>query len=317
MRINEVHSSSGDSESSVITSTLLKAAKSERLISRSISIDITGSEDATDCSRSSTSNIITTVFWFVYELMGNPELLSKIRAEVATSRNQTGTGSVSVVDDEKLCVQPYILSAYAEVLRLRTYNLVVTSSDRGDFNFREWILPKDKLVAISTHTGHMDSRAWNTGSIGTKRPLTTFWAERFLTYPSDPLSGPLRPKNFHGKSVRSLKRDGCQDVTIVKECQPQAAPQFSLTGLSGIWTPYGGGHSICPGRYLAKKQILLSVGLLTATYDFEFVRKEKFWLDMKRLIRRRSDFQPDMRYFGMGVLPCKEKVYISVKERVA
>ncbi len=35
--------------------------------------------------------------------------------------------------------------------------------------------------------------------------------------------------------------------------------------------PYGGGTTICPGRFFAKQEILLTIGLLVSKFDIEFV----------------------------------------------
>lgn len=275
-------------------------------------------------SYSASSNIIATVFWYAVELIANPKLLSNIRAEVEVSIDPDPKSPESIIDIEKLSTQPYIQSAYAEVLRLRTYNLLVTTPDYDDFNFRNWIFPKEKLVAISSHTAHMDSRTWNTGSVGAEHPLGTFWAERFLSYPSDPSSGPLKPELLpRRRSILSQKQDHFQDDASIKGSKLGAmstsaiSPQFSLKGLCGIWAPFGGGYSLCPGRHLAKKEILLSVALLMKTFDFEFVKGKNAWNRLRRGSRERRDIKPEMRYFGTGVLPPKEEVLVVIKRRIA
>ena len=126
----------------------------------------------------------------MFELAKDPEFLSRIRAEATASMPQPN-GPKSALDDGHLFPQPLMHSSYAEVLRLHTYNLLVTMVTHDDFTFREWNFPKDQLVALSTYTAHMDSRVWNTRSGNTERPLKKFWAKRFLIHKFDSRSGPL------------------------------------------------------------------------------------------------------------------------------
>lgn len=73
--------------------------------------------------------------------------------------------------------------------------------------------------------------------------------------------------------------------------------RFHLLIYQGFWAPSGGGHTIRPSWYLAKNQILLSVRLFMKTDDFQLLRKETFWHDIKKGVKKPSDIKPNMRYF--------------------
>ncbi|KAL9117083.1 MAG: hypothetical protein Q9187_006385 [Circinaria calcarea] len=260
------------------------------------------------------SNIITAIAWFIIELVKDPALLLKVRAETAFSV-ASDPDSLLHININKLSTQPFVQSAYAETLRLRTYNLLVTTSEHADFKFRDWIFPKDQMVAISSHTAHMDAGVWNTGSNCANHPLDTFWAERFLNSPSNPLDGPLKAEYASRRKLgqAAKSQDRFQDDTHTRDFPTNNAsispnsPRFSLAGLSGIWVPFGGGYSLCPGRHLAKEEILLSVAMLTAVIEFDFIQDDSLWYRLRGLLGKMiRDFKPDMRYFGMGVLPPNE-----------
>jgi hypothetical protein len=73
----------------------------------------------------------------------------------------------------------------------------------------------------------INTRLWNTQE--GKRPVTSFWAERFIVDASDPQSGPVRPDI----------RDECMTKAKAGE-----EGKFSLQGLSGAWIPYGGEYEV-------------------------------------------------------------------------
>ena len=268
------------------------------------------------------SNVITAICWYILELAKDPELLSRIRAEATTSltRPESLTSALNI---ERLCAQPLMQSGYAEILRLHTYNFLVTTSEHCEFVFRGWQFPKDQMVAISSHTAHMDNRAWNVRSRTAQHPLNTFWAERFLVHESDPGSGPLSPEycsNLKAKaSLDQDKSDMLEQSGSPRTILPQPESfRFSLAGLNGIWAPFGGGYSLCPGRHLAKQEILVAVASLIIAFDFELVEKRTWWKCLTSNIGNTKDvgYQHDMRYFGMGVLPPRKKVEVMIRRRI-
>ena len=230
------------------------------------------------------------------------------------------------VDINILSAKPFTQSAYAEVLRLRTYNLLVNASEHGNFKFRDWIFPENQMVAISSHTAHMDARVWNTGSDGADHPLDTFWAERFLSFSSKLPGGPLKPEYFVRRKADQVTKlqDQIQDEAHTQDLPSETAssspksPHFSLVGLSGIWIPFGGGYSLCPGRHLAKEEILLGVAMLTAAIDFDLIKEKGIWDSLGGVLGKEAeDFKPDMRYFGMGVLPPTKGVKIRYRKHTS
>lgn len=256
--------------------------------------------------------------------MRDRELLSQICSEVVASALSSPTSTMPHIDVNKLSLQPLIQSCYAEILRLRTYNLLVTTSEHSDFHFRDWIIPKDTMVAVSSHTAHMDVRFWNTGSVDAPHNLNSFWAERFLHHTSDPHSGPLKSNHSAQPNSRpSQTRRNHHPDEVHQDSQPTADgtassgfPWFSLAGLSGIWAPFGGGYSLCPGRHLAKAEIMLSVAVFSLAFEFDFagdsMRPES---GSGNPSRKKEDFQLDLRYFGMGVLPPKHELKVKVRRR--
>ncbi|KAK2051058.1 hypothetical protein LY76DRAFT_677561 [Colletotrichum caudatum] len=48
-------------------------------------------------------------------------------------------------------------------------------------------------------------------------------------------------------------------------------PQFSMAGISGQRFPYGGVVSICSERHFAKQEIMMSIAMLVARFDVDFV----------------------------------------------
>lgn len=186
-----------------------------------------------------------------------------------------------------LCKSVLLQSVYAETLRLYVAVFPIRTAEYGDFKLKNSILPKDKLVAISSRVAHMDPTVWSTGGCGSPYPLDTFWAERFIVRPDDLTSGPnLRPQKRSAPSVD----------------HEQNGPRFSLDGLSSAWIPYGGGQRMCPGRYFAKQEILLCFAMLISVFEIEPCHNSKPLADLN--------------FYGLGALPPKKRSPFRIRRRM-
>lgn len=197
-------------------------------------------------------------------------------------------------DVHKLVGGPLLQSIYAETLRLRVAIMVTRTPEREDFHLGDWVFPKNKIIALSSRTAAMNPNLWNTGFPENPHPLDQFWAERFLVYPDDPASGPLRKQ----LSVEEVEQRGFVSVD-----RSEMAPQFTMEGLAGGWIPYGGGQRICPGRHFAKQEIIGTFAMLFTHYDIELLTPKDFVPT------------PNMRYFPFGGLPPKEKIPFRIRKR--
>ena len=165
----------------------------------------------------------------------------------------------------------------------------------------------------------MDKGVWNTRFGNAEHPLETFWAERFLIHDSHPHSGPLKLESSASLKAKNSESDEDQDDahSSQKNSAQSESSKFSLTGLSGIWVPFGGGTSLCPGRHLAKEEILLAVANLIIIFDFKLVDRKTWWKSLMGGIGGGQDggYQHEMRYFGMGVLPPRKDVEVMIRRR--
>jgi hypothetical protein len=93
------------------------------------------------------------------------------------------------------------------------------------------ILKQGNAVMIPSWLAHTNSE-WSTP----EHPATSFWAERFLP------------------SKASDKNSG-----------------INMTPKTGNYFPFGGGSSMCPGRFFAKQEILTAVAMFIWKFEVEFL----------------------------------------------
>lgn len=171
------------------------------------------------------------------------------------------------------------------------------SASRSDFVLDDWILRQNKPVIISSYTAHRNCEVWNTGTKNDSHSLDEFWAERFLTYPTNSRGGSTKQsKTSQSNESASV---ASTDSTTVRDSNILSDGQFSLDGLAESWIPYDEGQRICSGRNFAKQETLLALAFLVTVFDFELAVPTE-WKP-----------QPDLRRFGgetmspKDLIPCK------------
>ena len=172
-----------------------------------------------------------------------------------------------------LCSGPLLNSAWRETLRIRQLGPVARVPRKPNYLLSgKWsILPRTPILAVSWLAGR-DETFWNTGGIlpngRQEHPIETFWAERFLIYPDDVTSGPIRkPDTYMTRAmtgVKSKQRSPEDDKTA----------KLSTAGLQGHFFPFGGGAYRCPGENFAKQLNMSTVALMLRMLDIELVDPE-------------------------------------------
>lgn len=243
------------------------------------------------------TNAIPSLTWFIYEICRDPALLARVQKEIEACRNISPESKQPSLDINALCSQPLLQSIYAETLRLRVALMVTRTPEQEEFKIGEWTFPPGRVIVLSSRSGAMNPNVWNAGTPEDPHPLDTFWADRFLIYPNDPMSGPLR------KDPTNIENHRLSESTS-EEKPAETGPRFSMEGVAGGWIPYGGGQRMCPGRHFAKQEIIGTLATLLA--HFEIKLKEP-----------KDGIEPecDMRYFPFGGLPPTKQIPFSLRRR--
>ncbi|KAK1525903.1 uncharacterized protein CCOS01_08321 [Colletotrichum costaricense] len=223
------------------------------------------------------ANTIPITTWAMIELLRDQKLFQAVRSEALETLNVdpvTGKRSFNV---SKLISMPLMQSIYTECMRLHvsialSREVVETTTLHG---FR---LEKGSIIQAPTHFVHLDEQIWSQEG----HSASEFWAERHL------------------KHVKKVE-EGTDRLTTEK--------QFVLAGKTNDFIPFGGGPSMCPGRFFAKQEILLTIAILVTKFDMEFVE----WTNLDG---SKSDRPPvdDERYFGTAAVPPDRDVKVRWKK---
>jgi cytochrome P450 len=134
---------------------------------------------------------------------------------------------------------------YMEGFRLATGVALARSPAQPKVKLGKWSFHRDEMLFAVNWQGAHDEVFWNSGSIvngKAEHPVNTFWAERFLECPDDPIGGPIR-KTKPGIETKKPSPKTPKD---------DAKAELVTTGFESYYFPYGGGANICPGRNFAK-----------------------------------------------------------------
>lgn len=170
----------------------------------------------------------------------------------------------------ELCSGPLLNSIYRETLRLKQLGPVARVPRKTNYLLSgKWsILPRTPILAVSWLAGR-DEDFWNTGATlpdgRQEHPVEQFWAERFLTYPDDATSGPIRRPNTY-ETARNNQMRG-------KERSPEddKTAKLAVAGLQGHYFPFGGGAYRCPGEMFARQLTMSTVAIMLRMLDIELV----------------------------------------------
>ena len=234
------------------------------------------------------------MFWTIFEVFTRLDLLARVRDIAQSAYDTRAQESESV----KLGSHPLLQSIFAEVTRLRVVGIIPRVATGGDFQLGKWSIPEGSFVGLPSRAGAMNKDVWNAGTEEDPHPLGEFWEERFLIYPDKPHSGPLRRQE-------SVSCSGKQEPTTCASIQEKATtePTFSLKGLNGVYTPFGGGPGVCPGRHFARQEVVCTLAKVALQYDIE-PQVPKGW-----------EPKMDSAFFPIGTLPPANKVPYRIRRR--
>lgn len=245
------------------------------------------------------ANVIPATLWTLLGVLLSDNLLSRVQAEMADCLSPSTSNTFSV---PALCSKPLLNGIYLESLRYCSATTSARNPVLDNFQLCGWNMPRDSLMlSISWFGGH-DSNFWNQGRLfpngKPSHPVDTFWAERFLEYPDDPASGPVRKPDpsIYLPHPKTQQRTASDDKL--------AKPISHTAALQGHFYPYGGGSRICPGRHFAKQEMLAAVAIMLHEFEIELVDKAEA-----------QKTRPDMKMFPTGALGPDRGVRVRMRRR--
>ena len=238
--------------------------------------------------------MIPASLWSLLNILLSPDILERVLEETRSSLIP-GTNKFDIAT---LCAKPLLTSIYLEALRYSVAVAVARNPSGGAVNLNNWIItPGTTVLSISWFGAH-DSSFWNAGP-GDSHPVNSFWPERFLQYPNDPSSGPIKNRE-KTTSVNDTKQPE-EPTRTATDCK---AAKATTAGTEGHFYPYGGGVKMCPGRFFAKQEMLASIAVMLQQFEIELTD-----------IEAARKVEPDTRYFPVGAMPPKSKVPIRIRRR--
>lgn len=172
-------------------------------------------------------------FWYLFEVLKNPELLDRVSAEIF-DHHDAETRQYNFM---QMTVRPILQSVHAEATRLYAANVVVRVVTVPNFVLDDkYTIEKGTTLFIYNKITGQFTPGWTDARPhAASKPLDQFWAERFL------VSG-----DGDGKRER-----------------------FSDAGLAGSWTSFGGGEHQCPGRHFARNIGITTLAAFLGEYECE------------------------------------------------
>ncbi|KAK3367984.1 cytochrome P450 [Podospora didyma] len=211
------------------------------------------------------SNTVPVTTWILIHIILDQELFHAVRAEALQAVIVDPATGVRTISLPKLVSLPLLQSIYTEVMRMKV-SIAITRQVTSPVVFNGLSIAKGSFMQAMTDIPHFEEEVW--GREG--HPASEFWAVRHLVY------------------TEERDEDGRKRIV----------PEFSLAGKTGAFFPFGGGTGICPGRFFAKQEILVSVAAVVTRFDIEFVE----WTNIDGTKSDREALS-DQRYAGTAAMP--------------
>ncbi|KAM7184912.1 Cytochrome P450 [Naviculisporaceae sp. PSN 640] len=228
-----------------------------------------------------TANTIPMITWGFMYMIRDPALFLAVRQGAAPALLSGGRE----FDIQKLASIPLLQSIYVEVMRLHvsvniTREVLQPLEVEGGY-----VLPLGSIIQAPTGMAHYNEDVW--GDDEKKHPADEFWAER------------------HVKYVEEEVADETGEVKMEK------VALFEMRGRPSDFFPYGGGISVCPGRHLAKQEIILTLAMFATRFDVEFVD----WTTLDGPKGKKSDRPPENNpnYLGAAGVPPDRDMKVRLK----
>ncbi|KAI2780488.1 cytochrome P450 [Daldinia loculata] len=260
---------------------MIRARQNYMLKMKPMDADARASEDL-GLMMASNGNAVPCIFWFIYEALRDQSLRGRMMAEVTSCMKSGG------LDITSLSAQPLLQSVYAEVLRLRIATGVTRVSESGAFNLDGYHIKEGQSIIIFSRPAALNEEGWARAGkpVSETAPLDEFYAGRFLV--------------AQGSMGDQDQRKNTKSST---SASAETKYSFSLNGLAGSWIPYGGGQRMCPGRHLAKGEMIGTFAALFTQYDIELTAPHS------------PKIESDLRWFPVGALPPAGKVAFRIRPR--
>lgn len=174
-------------------------------------------------------NASITIFWLLNAVFSRPELLSQLRKEVRENA-LVGPGVLSSQRLRETC--PQLNSVWREVMRLYAVMITVRYVKEDTKIADKYLLRKGSIVQLAGGALHYDKELWGPDA-------DSFNPNRFL----------------HSKDGSKANADGSVPQDRAYAVHPATFRSF------------GGGASLCPGRYFAQAEIIGLSALLFLAFD--------------------------------------------------
>ncbi|MCJ1247982.1 hypothetical protein MMC30_005197 [Trapelia coarctata] len=192
-------------------------------------------------------NTAPATFWLIMHACSHPGLLEDLRKEVegvlhVSRRGDNGT-VVRTLDISLLKTRcPLLLSTYQELLRHHSSNASVRWVMQDTLLADKYLLKKDGIIQMPSKVMHADTEIWGPTA-------AEFDPRRFIKV--DP-------------TIKEEINGGVSGMGAVGEKAEKAPKQHPAS-----FRAFGGGSTLCPGRFFATTEIMSVVAMFLLRFDIE------------------------------------------------
>jgi len=245
-----------------------------------------------------TANTSITAFWVVYHIFRDPQLLQTCRDELLSSgivsfsppSSPTGEPTTVILNAQNIkTTAPTLLAVLNETFRVHgisnvakvaTEDHYLSSDSRGSRSIDGYLIKKDGVVMIPSRVQHLHPHmGWESSSssnAASADDLTKFDHNRFLkgSPPSSVANTPAEEKGDPGFAAAAAQ-------SVADDTPLGSGPGTGRRNSKhspAAFRPFGGGHTLCPGRNFATTQILVFAAVMVLRFDVVPVdRGKKGW----------------------------------------